>query len=163
MQEFFEAVLWAKIWPIADGARRIVVGVILTTEDMHQNDGEDRSQREPDGPVKPGGDDQHRFRQGGSGLCLRFGLRLLRGDRSRGGLGCGRGGPKGQRREHLLDVGKLGVIACAFKFEPVDVAIVDGDEKGIGVRIIVVLIVYVAAREIERVAIAGGGRRKPDG
>ena len=40
MQEFFEAVLWAKIWPIAavafallgiaDGARRIVVGVILT-------------------------------------------------------------------------------------------------------------------------------------
>ena len=33
----------------------------------------------------------------------------------------------------------------------------DGDEKGIGVRIIVVLIVYVAAREIERVAIADAG------
>ena len=132
MQEFFEAVLWAKIWPIAavafallgiaDGARRIVVGVILTTEDMHQNDGEDRSQREPDGPVKPGGDDQHRFRQGGSGLCLRFGLRLLRGDRSRGGLGCGRGGQKGQRGEHLLDVGKLGVVGGALKLEPVDVS-----------------------------------------
>ena len=147
MQEFFEAALWAKIWPIAavafallgiaDGARRIVVGVILTTEDMHQNDGEDRGQLEPDGPVKPGGDDQHRFRQGGSGLCLRFGLRLLRGDRGRGGLGCGRGGQKGQRGEHLLDVGKLGVVGGALKLEPVDITIVNGDEQGVGKRIVV--------------------------
>ena len=73
MQEFFEAVLWAKIWPIAavafallgiaDGARRIVVGVILMTEDMHQNDGEDRGQREPDGPVEAGRDDQRGLRR----------------------------------------------------------------------------------------------------
>ena len=74
---------------IADGARRIRVGVILTTEDMHQNDGQDRGQREPDGPVEAGRDDQRGLRQDGSGLCLRFGLWLLRGDRGRGGLAAG--------------------------------------------------------------------------